>query len=61
MGLLEGSILLGACGAKEVLPMNPKLPADLFTSCLTTPIRTALHWCVCVCVCVCVLFVTLAV
>ena len=44
MGLLEGSILMGACGAKEVLPMNPKLPADLFTSCLTTPIKTALHW-----------------
>lgn len=24
--------------------MNPKLPADLFTTCLTTPIKTALLW-----------------
>lgn len=43
-GLLEGSILLAACGPKEILPMNPRLPADLFTSCLTTPIKTALLW-----------------
>ena len=39
-------IQLAACGAKEMLPMNPDLPADLFTSCLTTPIKTALQWCV---------------
>ena len=26
------------------LPMNPELPADLFTSCLTTPIQIALKW-----------------
>ena len=32
--------------------MNPHLPADLFSACLTTPIKTALLWCgVCVCVC----------
>lgn len=37
-------ILLCACGEKELLPMNPELPADLFTSCLTTPIRIALRW-----------------
>lgn len=37
-------ILLGACGETELLPMNPELPADLFTSCLTTPIRIALRW-----------------
>ncbi|CAF2954395.1 unnamed protein product [Rotaria sp. Silwood2] len=37
-------ILLGACGENELLPMNPELPADLFTSCLTTPIRIALRW-----------------
>jgi regulator-associated protein of mTOR len=43
-GLLDGSILLAACGPKEILPMNPKLPADLFTSCLTSPIKTALLW-----------------
>ncbi len=35
-------VLLAACGPNEKLPVDPKLPADLFTSCLTTPIRTAL-------------------
>jgi len=24
--------------------MNPELPADLFTACLTTPIKVALQW-----------------
>jgi len=24
--------------------MNPQLPADVFTACLTTPIKMALHW-----------------
>ncbi len=33
------SILLAACGAGEVLPQNPDLPADVFTACLTTPIK----------------------
>ena len=37
-------ILLGACNDNELLPMNPELPADLFTSCLTTPIKIALRW-----------------
>ena len=37
-------ILLCACGENELLPMDPDLPADLFTSCLTTPIRIALRW-----------------
>lgn len=37
-------ILLGACGENELLPMDPDLPADLFTSCLTTPIKIALRW-----------------
>jgi regulatory associated protein of mTOR len=37
-------ILLGACNETELLPMNPDLPADLFTSCLTTPIKIALRW-----------------
>lgn len=36
-------IHLAACRAEEVLPMNPDLPADLFTSCLTTPIDIALR------------------
>lgn len=35
-------IHLAACDAKENLPTNPQLPADLFTSCLTTPIEMAL-------------------
>ncbi|XP_050390933.1 regulatory-associated protein of mTOR isoform X1 [Patella vulgata] len=37
-------IQLAACGANELLPMNPDLPADLFSSCLTTPIKIALKW-----------------
>eukprot|EP01114_Cavostelium_apophysatum_P011005 TRINITY_DN2516_c0_g1_i5.p1 TRINITY_DN2516_c0_g1~~TRINITY_DN2516_c0_g1_i5.p1 ORF type:complete len:1063 (+),score=306.58 TRINITY_DN2516_c0_g1_i5:92-3280(+) len=37
-------ILLASCGATETLPVNPKLPADVFTSCLTTPIKMALRW-----------------
>lgn len=32
-------IVLGACGATELLPQNPDLPADVFTACLTTPIK----------------------
>lgn len=36
---LEEGILLAACGANEMLPQNPDLPADVFTSCLTTPIK----------------------
>lgn len=37
-------ILLGASSETELLPMNQELPADLFTSCLTTPIKIALRW-----------------
>ena len=40
-------IVLAACGADETLPLSPEVPADLFTSCLTTPIQTALRWLVC--------------
>jgi len=36
-------IVLAACGAKELLPMSPIHPADLFTACLTTPIQVALR------------------
>ncbi|XP_021951380.1 regulatory-associated protein of mTOR isoform X2 [Folsomia candida] len=39
-----GCIQLAACGETQSLPMNPDLPADLFTACLTTPIKTALRW-----------------
>lgn len=38
------TIVLAACKANEVLPLNPLYPADLFTSCLTTPITTAIRW-----------------
>eukprot|EP01100_Stratorugosa_tubuloviscum_P007836 TRINITY_DN3221_c3_g1_i1.p1 TRINITY_DN3221_c3_g1~~TRINITY_DN3221_c3_g1_i1.p1 ORF type:complete len:1304 (-),score=597.25 TRINITY_DN3221_c3_g1_i1:1059-4970(-) len=38
------SILLVPCSAGETLPMNAELPADLFTCCLTTPIKMALRW-----------------
>ena len=40
----KNCIQLGACQGNEILPMNSELPADLFTSCLTTPIRIALRW-----------------
>eukprot|EP00741_Cyanophora_paradoxa_P021268 tig00021348_g20528.t1 len=38
------TILMAACGANELLPMNPEYPADIFTVCLTTPIKIALRW-----------------
>jgi len=37
-------IVLCPTSASETLPLNPELPADLFTSCLTTPIPIALRW-----------------
>ncbi|KAF9582407.1 hypothetical protein BGW38_000247, partial [Lunasporangiospora selenospora] len=41
---LRDCIQLAACGPDETLPMNPDLPADIFTACLTTPIEIALRW-----------------
>ncbi|XP_011718447.2 regulatory-associated protein of mTOR isoform X2 [Macaca nemestrina] len=41
---MKNCIQLAACEATELLPMIPDLPADLFTSCLTTPIKIALRW-----------------
>ena len=41
---MEENIFLGACSSNEILPTNPNFPADFFTSCLTTPIKTALRW-----------------
>ncbi|KZO89688.1 hypothetical protein CALVIDRAFT_491487 [Calocera viscosa TUFC12733] len=38
------SIHLAACLANETLPMTPELPADIFTSCLTSPIEMALRY-----------------
>jgi regulator-associated protein of mTOR len=37
-------LLLVACGAEEVLPMAPEMPADIFTACLTTPMEIAIRW-----------------
>ncbi|KAI5066969.1 hypothetical protein GOP47_0017497 [Adiantum capillus-veneris] len=41
---MKDCILLAACGPHETLPQNAELPADAFTSCLTTPIKIALRW-----------------
>ncbi|KAH0548367.1 regulatory-associated protein of mTOR isoform X1 [Cotesia glomerata] len=40
----KNCIQLAACAANQILPMNPDLPADVFTACLTTPIKIALRW-----------------
>lgn len=32
-------IQLAACATNQILPMNSELPADIFTACLTTPIK----------------------
>ncbi|KAL3830244.1 hypothetical protein ACJIZ3_019046 [Penstemon smallii] len=37
-------ILLASCEAHETLPQSVEYPADVFTSCLTTPIKMALRW-----------------
>ncbi|KAG5503206.1 hypothetical protein GH5_04269 [Leishmania sp. Ghana 2012 LV757] len=37
-------LFICACSPGETLPLNPNLPADLLTSCLTTPLRMALEW-----------------
>eukprot|EP01084_Bolivina_argentea_P292195 502276_1 len=39
-----GTMILAACDENEILPMNPSYPADIFTSCLTSPIKMALKW-----------------
>ena len=41
---LRTCIQLAACSKDQLLPMTPDLPADLFTTCLTTPIKMALRW-----------------
>lgn len=41
---LKDAVILAACGASEPLPTDPNVPADLFTACLTTPIKMALRW-----------------
>jgi regulator-associated protein of mTOR len=37
-------IQIAACQSHQLLPMQPDLPADIFTACLTTPIKIALNW-----------------
>ena len=41
---MTNSIQLAACGANEHLPSCPDLPADIFTSCLTSLINVALRY-----------------
>ncbi|KNC48222.1 WD-repeat protein mip1 [Thecamonas trahens ATCC 50062] len=41
---MKDCLILAACGPEESLPQNPVLPADVFTACLTTPIKMALRW-----------------
>jgi Raptor N-terminal CASPase like domain len=41
---MNDTILLCPCSEGEWLPMHPDYPADIFTSCLTTPIPIALRW-----------------
>lgn len=43
-GATRDCILLAACEAHETLPQSVEFPADVFTSCLTTPIKMALRW-----------------
>ncbi|KAL1368806.1 hypothetical protein AAHE18_02G148400 [Arachis hypogaea] len=43
-GTTRDCILLAACEAHEQLPQSAEFPADVFTSCLTTPIKMALRW-----------------
>jgi Raptor N-terminal CASPase like domain/WD domain, G-beta repeat len=41
---VRDTIVLCPCSENEWLPMHPDYPADIFTSCLTTPIPMALRW-----------------
>jgi regulator-associated protein of mTOR len=42
--LVGMSVIFCSCSKSETLPANPKWPADVFSACLTTPIRMALLW-----------------
>ena len=41
---VSDTIVLCPTSENEWLPMTPEYPADIFTSCLTTPIQMALRW-----------------
>ncbi|ORX66719.1 hypothetical protein DL89DRAFT_211223, partial [Linderina pennispora] len=46
--IYRDDIHFAATRSSELLPTNPVLPADLFTSCLTTPVRVAMRfWVTC--------------
>lgn len=38
------TIVFAACRGNEHLPFHPNYPADVFTSCLTTPVTIAIRW-----------------
>jgi regulatory associated protein of mTOR len=38
------TVIFAACKANEQLPFHHMYPADLFTSCLTTPLTIAIRW-----------------
>ncbi|KAL5254058.1 hypothetical protein ACHWQZ_G013724 [Mnemiopsis leidyi] len=40
----EECLHLAACSKDQVLPQNPEMPADMYTSCLTSTVKTALHY-----------------
>jgi regulator-associated protein of mTOR len=42
--VIRDTIVLCPTAQGEWLPMHPEFPADLFTSCLTTPMPIALRW-----------------
>ncbi|OMJ21025.1 WD repeat-containing protein mip1 [Smittium culicis] len=44
LSLYKNEIHLGATKRFEELPLNPGIPSDLFTACLTNPIETALKF-----------------
>lgn len=37
-------VVFAASGCDELLPFVPQMPADLLTSCLTTPLESAIRW-----------------
>ena len=41
---IQDIIQLASCQPHETLPMNPDLPADLFTSCVTSPIEMSIRF-----------------
>lgn len=41
---LTGAALCSVCCLVCACVQNPDLPADVFTACLTTPIKVALRW-----------------